>query len=366
MRALIVGCGLYGVTSARKLAEFGNEVHIIEKRNHVAGNCFTENNCGIHVHKYGPHAFHTNSKKIWDFVNQFAEFNNFKLKVLVNNKNKIYSFPINLLTMNQVYGFDYNKSVDFLNKNTQKNYGNFKDFVISSVGEELYKIFYEGYTKKQWNKDPSDLPSSIAKRIPVRLNFYDYYFEDIYQGVPVSGYTSMVENMLDHPNIKVDLNVDFFPDKKEFEQDFDLIIYTGKPDEYFDYRFGLLEYRSLRFEEKFVENTFQGNVQINYASMDVPYTRIVEHKYFHNEKIKHSVITYEYPDNYEIGKIPYYPIESEANKQIYNQYFGLIENQEKVLFGGRLGKYTYLNMDQVIGMALNDMEKICQKSKIHK
>lgn len=362
MKVLIVGCGLYGTTSARKIAESGNDVHIVEKRNHIAGNCFTQSNRGIHVHKYGPHAFHTNSKKIWDFVNQFAEFNNFKLKVLVNHQDKIYSFPINLLTLNQVYGFNYEESVEFLSKQDKINSDNFRDFVISSVGEDLYKIFYEGYTRKQWNKDPIDLPASIAKRIPVRLNFYDYYFDDLYQGVPINGYTSMFEKMLDHPNIKIDLNVDFFENKKEFEKDFDLIIYTGKPDEYFDYRFGLLEYRSLKFEEKIIENTFQGNIQINYTSADVPYTRIIEHKYFYDEKIKHSVITYEYPDNYEIGKIPYYPVESELNTHIYNQYLNLIQIQKKTLFGGRLGRYTYLNMDQVIAMALNDMGKLCQKN----
>lgn len=365
MKILIVGCGLYGATTARLLADIGHQVLVIDKRKHIGGNCYTEKIHDIHVHKYGPHAFHTNSKNIWDFVNRFSAFNNFKLKVLVSKENKIYSFPINLMTLNQVCGINnYKDAKLFLDscKSKTKHSGNFKDFVISSVGEMLYKIFYEGYTIKQWNKDPEILPASIAKRIPVRLNFYDYYFEDKYQGVPVNGYTAMFENMLDHNNIKCELNVDFFANRKQFEKDFDFIFYSGKLDEFFEYRHGLLEYRSLRFEEKFVDETLQGNVQINYADVDIPYTRIVEHKYFYEKQVDHSFVTYEYPDNYDVGKIPYYPVESDGNKKIYESYNDLSRNEKKYMFGGRLGRYTYLNMDQVIGMAFNDLEKlICQK-----
>lgn len=360
MNILVVGCGMYGTVVARKLAERGADVTIIDKRSHIAGNCYSECVNKIYVHKYGPHAFHTNNKKIWDFVSSFAEFNDFKLKVLVNKNENIYSFPINLLTLNQVLGIsNYIDAIKFLEsckKNEISN--NFKEFVVNNVGKELYEIFYEGYTKKQWNKNPEDLPASIAKRIPVRLNFYDYYFEDKYQGIPIDGYTNLFENMLDHQNIKIILNTDFFINKKELENNFDFVFYSGKIDEFFEYRHGLLEYRSLRFEEKELCHTLQGNAQINYADISIPYTRIVEHKYFHDQTIKNSVVTYEYPDDYDIGKIPYYPIESEYNKQIYCKYQELASLESKYIFGGRLGRYTYLNMDQVIGMAFNDVEKL--------
>ena len=366
MRVLIVGCGLYGTTVARKLAEVGISPHIIDKRNHIAGNCYSEKINNIHVHKYGPHAFHTNSKKIWEFVTNYAEFNSFKLRVLVNNNRKLYTFPVNLLTLNELYGcLGFKEAQNLLNSFKKTDvYENFEDFVINNVGEKIYDIFYKGYTMKQWGKHPSLLPASIAKRIPVRLSFYDYYFEDLYQGIPVKGYTHMFENILDHKLIKVQLGVDFFDNKEELEHDYDFIFYTGKIDEFFDYRHGLLEYRSLKFKEVVVDGTFQGNAQINYADMDVDYTRIVEHKYFHDENIQNSVITYEYPDKYEIGKIPYYPVESDDNKNKYDKYKELSENKKKYIFGGRLGRYTYLNIDQVIGMALNDVEKfLCQNKK---
>lgn len=361
MKILIVGCGLYGSVCARLLAEKNHDVLIIDKRNHIGGNCYTEKQHGIDVHKYGPHAFHTNNEKIWNFVNNYAEFNDFKLKVVVKNKNKYYTFPINLMTLNQVCGIDsYETAVNFLG-NPKKKSNNFEDYVTEMVGTDLYETLYQGYTEKQWNKSAKDLPTSIAKRIPVRLNYYDYYFEDKYQGVPKNGYTAMFDNILDHYRIKKVLNTDYFSNSKEFKKDFDLIIYSGKPDEFFNYKYGMLEYRSLRFEEKYFKSTFQGHVQINYADKKIPYTRTVEHKYFTDPSITHSIVTFEYPDNYDANKIPYYPIESESNKEIYNKYKTLIERSEKFVFGGRLGKYTYLNMDQVIAMAFNDVEKICQK-----
>jgi UDP-galactopyranose mutase len=363
MRVLIVGCGFYGSTCARLLANRGHDVIIIDKRHHIGGNCYTEKQYDIHVHKYGPHAFHTNSKKIWDFVNQYAEFNDFKLKVIVKNKDKYYSFPVNLMTLNQVCGIDsYETAVHFLQNNSNAS-SNFEEFLINRIGTDLYKMLYQGYSEKQWGKPAIEIPVCVAKRIPVRLNFYEYYFEDKYQGIPINGYTNLFENILDHNNIKINLNTDFFENKKEFEKDFDLIIYSGKPDEFFGYKYGVLEYRSLRFEEKFFNNTYQGNVQINYSDKKIPYTRTVEHKYFINPSIQHSVVTFEYPQKYDLTNTPYYPVESDVNKTIYNNYKNIADNYEKYIFGGRLGRYTYLNMDQVIAMAFNDVENICLKKK---
>lgn len=354
---LVVGCGLYGTTISRLLAE-KNKITIIDKRNHIAGNCFTEEKQKIFVHKYGPHAFHTNSEKVWNFVNQFSEFNNFKLKVIVNHDNKYYNFPINLKTLNNVLGIkNLIEAENFINNNIKKD-SSFEDFVISSVGEELYKIFYKGYTTKQWNKNPKELPSSIAKRIPIRLDFDDNYFTDKYQGIPINGYTKLFENILDHKNIKILLDTDFFRDKKEFLEKFDHIVYTGKIDEFFEYKEGVLEYRSLTFKEETHNKTFQGIAQMNYSNYEVPYTRIVEHKFFHDPTIKHSIITYEYPEDYNPNKIPYYPIETEKNKILYEKYKSMSEILTNITFGGRLGSYCYMNMDQVIAKAMNDYNKV--------
>ena len=316
---LVVGCGLYGAVFARKLAENNCKVYLIDKRSHIAGNCYTENMEGIPVHKYGPHAFHTNSEKVWNFVNQFAIFNDFKLQVKVNFEGKIYSFPVNLFTLNQLYGITTPSEAKKLLKEVSVNCKptNFKNFVLNSVGQKIYDVFYHGYTTKQWNKDTSELPASIAKRIPVRFEYNDFYFTDKFQGIPEGGYTTLFEKMLDHKNIKVDLNVDFFENRKSLEKRFDKIIYSGKIDELFDYRFGLLEYRSLKFKFKSLKGTFQGNSIINYNSIDVPYTRIVEHKFFANLQSDRTVISYEYPDDYNSKKIPFYPIETEENLRYF-------------------------------------------------
>lgn len=356
-KLLIVGCGLYGATFARLLAD---EFHIqlIDKRNHIGGNCYSECVKNIHVHKYGPHAFHTNSEKVWDFVNRFSKFYDFRLKVIVNYNNKYYNFPINLKTLNNILGIkSYSEAEQFLSTRTE-SHKNFEDYVISKVGYDLYEIFYKGYTQKQWNKKPSDLPSSIAKRIPVRLDFDDNYFTDKYQGIPVDGYTKMIENMLDHQNIKVDLNVDFFDNKLYFVKNYDHVVYTGKIDQFFEYKEGMLEYRSLKFKEEYHDNTFQGNAQVNFANLDIPHTRIVEHKFFLNTNVKHSIVTYEYPDDYTQDKIPYYPIEDEKNKFLYEKYRSMAESMNNITFGGRLGTYSYLNMDQIIAKAMNESKKI--------
>lgn len=360
---LIVGCGFYGAVFARVLAEHGKKVLIIDKRNHIGGNCYSEKISNINVHKYGPHAFHTNSEKVWDFLNKFSSFNDFKLRVKVNYKNNFYSFPINLFTLNQIYGVcNQDEAIKILNKVKIRNkIDNFKNYILRNLGRELYQIFYEGYTQKQWNTDPEMLPSLIAKRIPIRYDFNDNYFTDKYQGIPISGYTNLFENMLDHPNIAISLNTDFISNKKEFEDSFANIIYSGKIDELYDYRFGELNYRSLKFEVLKIKKTYQGTPIINYTSQEVPYTRSVEYKYFDQSNQKNSVVVFEYPDNYDKNKIPFYPVQSKENVKVYQKYKNLVEENKKYIVGGRLGRYTYLNMDQVIAMALKDAGELCQK-----
>jgi UDP-galactopyranose mutase len=356
---LVVGSGFYGSVFSRILAEAGHEVHIVEQRDHIAGNCFTKKIENIPVHMYGPHAFHTNSLEVWNFLNRFANFNDFKLQIKVQFKGKMFSFPINMFTLNQVYGVttvsEAKSYIDGLKSDCKQN--NFKNYILSNLGHELYDIFFDGYTSKQWNINPSELPDSIAKRVPIRYEYNDFYFTDKYQGVPIGGYTVLFENMLDHRNIKINLQTNFFENKAEFEHDFDTIVYSGKIDELFDYRFGLLGYRSLRFEHKTLDTTYQGNSIINFTEKNVPYTRIVEHKYFEQMQQEKTVITYEYPEDYAIGKIPFYPFPVESNQIIYQKYKDLSEKEKKYIIGGRLGRYLYLNMDQVVAMALKDAKE---------
>lgn len=360
---LIVGCGFYGAVFARFLAENGKKVFIIDKRNHIGGNCYSEKINKVNVHRYGPHAFHTNSGKVWEFVNRFSDFNDFKLKVKVNYKNNFYSFPINLFTLNQIYGVcNCDEAKKILSKVRVRNRAdNFKNYVLRNLGRELYEIFYEGYTQKQWNTDPEFLPSLIAKRIPIRFDFNDYYFTDKYQGIPVSGYTNLFENILDHHNISISLNTNFFENKQEFEDNFGTIIYSGKVDELFDYKFGELKYRSLKFDILKSKITYQGTSIINYTSQQIPYTRSVEYKYFDQLEQKNGVVVFEYPDDYDKNKIPFYPIQNKENTKIYQKYQNLVSETKKYVVGGRLGRYTYLNMDQVIAMALKDAGELCQK-----
>lgn len=359
MHYLIVGTGLYGSVVARKLAEQGDKVTIIDKRTHIGGNCYTEMMNGIPVHRYGPHAFHTNSQKVWDFVTRFAEFNGFRLQVKVNYEGKIYSFPVNMMTLSQLYGITNPKEAKKALRNARvavKHVKSFEDHCLNTLGRELYDIFFYGYTRKQWNMHPRDLGASVAKRIPVRLEYNDYYFTDKYQGIPEGGYTRLFENMLDHKNIRFELGVDFFDNRRDFEKKFKKIIYSGKIDELADYKHGMLAYRSLKFKFKTVSGTYQGNSIINFTEYKVPHTRIVEHKYFNGIENGKSVISIEYPDDYSVGKTPFYPIPTEENQKLFLKYKAEFENQNQYLIGGRLGRYQYLNMDQVIGMALADFE----------
>lgn len=357
-RYLVVGCGLYGAVFARKLAESGYHVVIIDKRNHIGGNCYTEKKDNILVHKYGPHAFHTNSDAVWSFVNRFSKFNDFRLRIKVEYKNKIYSFPINLFTLNQLYGVTTaDSAMKFMSGLKKQSCGNnFESYILGNLGDEIYEIFYYGYTRKQWDLEPSKLSDTVAKRVAIRYDFNDDYFNDKYQGIPINGYTQMFENLLDHENIKIELNCDFFEDRNNFENDFNKIIYSGKIDQLFEYKYGLLGYRSLRFEEQTHETTYQGNSIINFTDYAVPYTRIVEHKYFAQLQQDKTIITIEYPEKYDEYKIPFYPIPTQENHETYAKYQKDMENLNKYIIGGRLGKYLYLNMDQVIGMALKNSE----------
>lgn len=362
-KVAIIGCGLYGSVIAHELANKNIKVHVFEKRNHVGGNCYTELKEGIHIHKYGPHIFHTNDKRIWDYINQFGSFNQKKLHTKVSYKGKIYSFPINLFTLNQIYGIkNPQEAILFFEKiKKEENQNSIEDWCISNIGKELYEIFVKGYTEKQWGACPSQLPSSIIKRIPVRTNYDDRYFNDSYEGIPENGYTRLFENMLDNSLIKINLSVDFFENKKEIEKDFDFVIYSGPIDQFYDYKFGKLDYRSLRFEEERFDCSFQGNQIINYTDSEIPYTRIVEHKYFVDSSIKHTWITREYPQKFSEYNEPFYPINTKENNFLYDKYNSIIN--EKFIFGGRLGRYKYYDMHQVVAASLNDSEKVLKKWK---
>lgn len=359
---LIVGAGMFGSTFARQAMDAGKTVLVIDKREHIAGNCYSENQNGIDVHVYGPHIFHTNNKKIWGFVNRFAEFNNYVNKPKVRFGNKIYSFPINLMTLHQLWGVktpeEAKKKLDEVripNEDPQ----NLEEWILSQVGREVYETFIKGYTMKQWKKHPRELPASIIKRLPIRMNFDENYFFDRYQGIPVNGYTEMIGNMLDGATIK--LGVDYFKSKDKWDNVANKIVFTGKIDEYYGYQFGKLEYRSLRFEREWKDvDDEQGNAVVNYTSPDVPYTRIVEHQHFQPQtagKHGHTLIVKEYPEDWESGKVPYYPINDDMNSAIFKKYSALSRKETGVIFGGRLAEYRYYDMHQVIGSALTKAEK---------
>jgi UDP-galactopyranose mutase len=355
---LIVGSGIYGSVFAYEMTKIGKKCLVIEKRKHLGGNCYTEKKDNINIHTYGAHIFHTNDKIIWDWINQFSEFNNYQHRLKVNYNNSIYSFPINLLTLNQIWGtntpIEAQKKLESVRV---ENYDpkNLEEWILSQVGEEIYDIFIKGYTTKQWNRDPKELPSSIIKRLPIRLNFNDNYFFDKYQGIPVDGYTKIFEKI--YENIEVRTNVDYFQNREYFDSISKKIVFTGKIDEFFDYKYGELEYRSLIFENELhnIED-YQGCSVMNYTDSNVLYTRICEHKHFENSKSNVTWITKEYPKNYQKGDIPYYPINDEKNNKIYQKYKDLSKDYSNLIFGGRLSEYRYYDMHQVIGSALKKVK----------
>jgi UDP-galactopyranose mutase len=355
---LIIGSGFFGSIFAYEMNKIGKKVLIIEKRSHIGGNCYTENVEGISVHKYGPHIFHTNDKRIWDYVNKFADFNHYVNRPKVLHGDSIYSFPINLMTLYQLWKVKTpEQAIQKLEKVKIKceNPKNLEEWILSQVGEEIYEIFIKGYTTKQWGREPKELPSSIIKRLPIRLTFDDNYFNDRFQGIPIGGYTQIFQRMLE--GIEVQTGVDFFENKDYFEKISKKIVFTGKIDQLFDYTYGELEYRSLKFINETHDGDYQGNAVVNYTESHIPFTRICEHKHFEFGKQEKTVITKELPDSYDKTKVPYYPIGDQKNLEIYEKYKTLTKKQNKFILGGRLAEYKYYDMHQIVGSALHCVKK---------
>ena len=357
---LVIGSGLFGAVFAQEAAKYENKITVIEKRDHIAGNIYTKEVDGIQVHQYGAHIFHTSNKEVWNYVRQFAEFNRYTNSPVANYKGHMYNLPFNMNTFSEMWGVRTpQEAMAKINEQRQEMAGkepqNLEEQAISLIGRDIYEKLIKGYTEKQWGRPCTELPAFIIKRLPVRLIYDNNYFNDDYQGILIGGYTKMVKEMLDHPNIEVKLNTDFFDDKEEYLNNYDKVVYTGMIDKFFNYKLGELEYRSLRFEteEKNIGN-YQGNAVINYTEAEIPYTRIIEHKHFEFGKgdPDKTIITREYPADWKRGDEPYYPVNNDRNNSLYAKYAELAKKQDKVIFGGRLGQYKYYNMDQVIDAAL--------------
>ena len=359
---LIVGAGLYGAVCAREAVKAGKKVLVIDKRPHIAGNVHTEQIEGIHVHVYGAHIFHTNNRTVWDYVNHFAEFNRFTNSPVANYKGELYSLPFNMYTFNKMWGVVTPAEAAAKIEEQRREAGitepkNLEEQAISLVGTDIYEKLIKGYTEKQWGRDCHDLPAFIIKRLPVRLTFDNNYFNALYQGIPMGGYTKMVENMLS--GIEVRLNVDYFEHREELDALADRVIYTGPIDAYFGYKLGNLEYRSVRFETEVLDiPNFQGNAAVNYTDRETPWTRIIEHKWFEFGTQPKTVISREFSSEWKPGDEPYYPVNDERNGALYQEYKKLADAEEKVIFGGRLGEYKYYDMDAVIASALKKCQEL--------
>jgi UDP-galactopyranose mutase len=363
LKILVVGAGLYGAVFAHEASKLGHTIKVIEKRNHIAGNIYTEEIEGINVHKYGAHIFHTSNKEVWDYVNNFAEFNRFTNSPIANYKGELYNLPFNMNTFNKLWGVEtpeearriINEQKAVLNG---KKPTNLEEQAISLVGTDIYEKLIKSYTEKQWGRPCTELPPFIIKRLPVRFTFDNNYFNDTYQGIPIGGYTQIVEKMLDHPNIEVELETDFFEKKEMYEKEFDKIVYTGMIDQYYNYKYGELEYRSLKFETEILDKeNHQGVAVVNYTDSENKYTRIIEHKHFEFGTQEKTVITYEYPSEWSKGEEPYYPVNDNSNSQIFREYQALSRENKKVIFGGRLGMYRYLDMHMIIHEALKAVQQ---------
>ena len=364
---LIVGAGLFGSVFARQATDAGKKVLVIDKRPNIAGNVYTEDIEKIHVHKYGAHIFHTNNKEVWEYVTKFAEFNRFTNSPVANYKGELYSLPFNMYTFNKMWNVITPQEAAAKIEEQRKEAGitepqNLEEQAISLVGKDIYEKLIKGYTEKQWGRDCKDLPSFIIKRLPVRLTFDNNYFNALYQGIPVGGYTKMVANMLD--GIEVRLNTDYLENKDELDKLAEKVVYTGAIDAYFDYKLGALEYRSVRFDTEVLDTpNFQGNAAVNYTDRETPWTRIIEHKWFEFGKddegndIPKTVISREYSSEWKVGDEPYYPVNDEKNGKLYQEYKKLAEDEKNVIFGGRLGEYKYYDMDAVIASVLDLCEK---------
>lgn len=364
---LFVGAGLFNATIVSKAVKKGKKCLVIDKRNHIAGNIYTEETHGINVHKYGAHIFHTDEKEIWDFVQEFAEFNNYINSPIANFNGKLYNLPFNMNTFHQIWSDvitpdDAKNRIESqakamkmaLNGNEPKN---LEEQAISLIGKDIYEILIKGYTQKQWGRKCTELPASIIKRLPVRFTFDNNYFNDRYQGIPIGGYTKMVEKMFEGAEIR--LNTDFFDEKDSLLNLADKVVFAGMIDEFFDYKFGELEYRSLKFESEVLEcENYQGNAVVNYTDDKTPFTRIIEHKHFEFGVQPKTIITREYPKTWSRGDEPYYAVNNTKNSELYQKYKALADTQNKVIFGGRLGMYRYFDMDDTIMAALKVADEI--------
>ncbi|HHQ4317536.1 UDP-galactopyranose mutase [Clostridium perfringens] len=360
---LIVGAGLFGSVFANEAKKKGKKCLVIDKRNHTGGNIYCEEIEGINVHKYGAHIFHTNNKEVWNYVNELVEFNRYTNSPVANYKGELYNLPFN---MNTFYSLWKVKTPDEAMKKIEeqkreaniKEPKNLEEQAISLVGKDIYEKLIKGYTEKQWGKKATELPAFIIKRLPVRFTFDNNYFNDKYQGVPIGGYNKITEKLLEGIDVKV--SVDFFKEREELEKLADKIVFTGMIDEFYNYKFGTLEYRSLKFHNEILnERNYQGNAVINYTEYDIPYTRIIEHKHFEYGNQDKTIITKEYPATWNRGDEPYYPINNEKNNNIYLKYKELADKEENIIFGGRLAEYKYYDMHNVIESAL-----ICAKNEL--
>lgn len=365
---LIVGSGLYGAVFAQCAHAAGKKVLVIDKRPNIAGNVYTENIEGINVHKYGAHIFHTNNKEVWEYITRFAEFNRFTNSPVANYKGELYSLPFNMYTFNKMWGVITPEEAAAKIEAQKKEAGiiaprNLEEQAISLVGKDIFEKLIKGYTEKQWGRDCKDLPPFIIKRLPVRLTFDNNYFNARYQGIPMGGYTRLVENLL--RGIEVQLNVDYLKEKDRLDSMAEKIIYTGPIDAYFDYQYGALEYRSVRFENELLEiSNYQGNAAVNYTDRETPWTRIIEHKWFefgkdeNGDDIPKTIISKEYSSEWKPGDEPYYPVNNEKNNNLYEKYKELAEKEKNVVFGGRLGEYKYYDMDAVIASSLKRYKEL--------
>jgi UDP-galactopyranose mutase len=360
---LIVGAGLFGSVFAHEMTKKGKKCLVIEKRNHIAGNIYTEKIEGINVHKYGAHIFHTSNKKVWDYVNSFVEFNRFTNSPIANYKGKLYNLPFNMNTFYQLWGVktpeEARKKIDeqkaeYAHLTEPKN---LEEQALVLGGKDIFEKLIKGYTEKQWGRPATEIPAFIIRRLPFRLTFDNNYFNDIYQGIPVDGYTKLIEKMLDGVEVKKDVN--YFEDKQKWSEVADKVVFTGKIDEFYDFQYGELEYRSLHFETEILDvANFQGNAVVNYTEKEIPYTRIIEHKHFEFGTQEKTIVTKEYPHEFSKDKESYYPINDEKNQKLFEKYKLLSQNDKDVIFGGRLAEYKYYDMHNVIEKALDLTEKL--------
>lgn len=359
---LIVGAGLYGAVFARELTRRGKSCLVIDRRNHVAGNIYTEKMAGINVHKYGAHIFHTSDREVWEYVNQFVEFNNYVNSPLAVYRDELYNLPFNMNTFSKMWGIRTPKEARQMIERQVAELGitepqNLEEQALSLVGTDVYTKLIKGYTEKQWGRDCRELPAFIIRRLPCRFTYDNNYFNDRWQGIPIGGYTQMVEKMLEGADVL--LQTDYFDLIREQPEIAHTVVYTGCIDEFFGYRLGALKYRSVRFEtEELPEENYQGNAVVNYTDREVPYTRVIEHKHFEFGKQPTTVISREYSAEWKPGLEPYYPVNDAENSALYAQYQQLAAQQENMIFGGRLGQYRYYDMDKVIRAAMDELEKL--------